>query len=139
MGIVSTEGKHVKALIYRVERRLLTSTVEIRSFLVELIAGCGMRVLGEPHVYGVKNELDKTSEGRNCCDPEGISAVAVLSTSHVAIRTFPLREYAIIDVFSCRDFENSQILRAIEIAFAPKHLSLVDLSYSLMTPSSFAA
>ena len=80
------------------------SVPTIRHFLSTLVDCIGMRPLGEPHIYDVKIEIEKL--GKEPFEDEGgVTGVVVLSTSHVAIHTWPAREYLSLDVFSCRDFD----------------------------------
>jgi hypothetical protein len=55
----------------------------------------------------------------------------VLSTSHVAIHTWPLRRLAVIDVYSCRDFDEALLGELAESWFEADRVLVRDLSWSL--------
>ena len=45
-------------------------------------------------------------------DEGGVTGIGVLSTSHCAVHTWPLRSFFVMDVYSCRDFD-VDIVRAM--------------------------
>ena len=49
-------------------------------------------------------------------EPVGVTYVAIITTSHVSIHTWPELQYAAIDVFSCSDGVPAAIARAVGIA-----------------------
>lgn len=124
-------GKHVIIQISGVKFELLRDEAIAESFLKEAVAAAGMRILGL-HVYNIKKELEAKLVAPDPDEPEGISGVAVLSTSHAAIDTWPHRGYAIINVYSCKEFEVSKIVDAIECFYHPSKLSYTDVSHSLV-------
>lgn len=129
-------GKHIKVQIYKASMLLLSSVQVIDQYLRETVAAAGMRTLGEPQVYDIKEELTRQGERVDPDEPEGVTGVAVLSTSHVAIHTWPHRGYAIIDIFSCRDFQSAAIVGVLEKVFAPLAIHITDLTYSLRFPAA---
>jgi S-adenosylmethionine decarboxylase len=129
-------GKHIKVQIYKVGLALLSSVSTIQRYLAETVEATGMRTLGEPHVYDIKTELVKQGLEVDLNEPEGVTGIAVLSTSHVAIHTWPHRGYAIIDIFSCRDFQSAPIVAVLERLFAPQAINIADLTYSLRFPEA---
>jgi len=124
-------GKHVIIQIYGVKFELLKDEVIASNFLKESVGAAGMRILGL-HVYNIRKELEARLVAPDKDEPEGISGIAVLSTSHAAIDTWPHRGYAIINMFSCRDFEITKIIEVIECFYKPKKLSYTDVSHSLV-------
>jgi len=64
--------------------------------------------------------LDLRALGREPYEDEGgVSAVGVLSTSHVAVHAWPLRREAHVDLYSCRAFHPSPVLDAIVTGLRP--------------------
>lgn len=55
----------------------------------------------------------------------------VLSTSHVAIHTWPLRAHAVIDIYSCRDFDSDLVAELAESWFDARSMTVHDLSWAL--------
>jgi S-adenosylmethionine decarboxylase len=102
----------------------------IRSFLQEMVAELGMRCLGSPHMYEVREEICKLGV-EPFEDEGGVTGVVVLSTSHCAIHTWPLRLRFVLDVYSCRDFESAPVERVIRKYFAPYKIRLTDVSHAL--------
>ena len=53
-------------------------------------------------------------------DPEwGITGDVIISTSHCAIHTYPVRGVAFLDVFSCRSFDTDQAMEFVREALRP--------------------
>jgi S-adenosylmethionine decarboxylase len=127
-------GKHIKVRLYGVHFDRLKNTELARRFLGEAVAAAGMRTLDEPKVYDVKEELERCGVEPDASEPEGVTGVVVLSTSHVAIHTWPHRGYANIDVYSCRNFDDDAIVRVAGQVYGYHALKLDDLSYSLDLP-----
>jgi len=57
----------------------------------------------------------------------GVSGVAVLAESHLAIHTWPERSYAAIDMFVCGDADPSRMIPVLHEAFSPGEIDVVEL------------
>lgn len=128
------KGNHFKVCFVG-DRGALGNVETVRSFVSALVPSIRMKLLGEPHAYSVPIELAKAS--LECEEDEGgVTCVGVLSTSHVAIHTWPERSYAVLDVYSCREFDVEVVVAAVELTFcAPRERIFVsDLSDSLRYP-----
>lgn len=79
----------------------------IFDFLESLISRMGMRVLAGPLV-GHENSGELK---------EGCSGVILLYESHAAIHTYLKQKEAFIDIFSCKDFETTTVLKVIAETF----------------------
>lgn len=118
-------GRHVKAVGQGDPITLGTPRI-VERFLGELVTRLGMRIMGVPHVY-------KEEEG-------GVSAVAVLTTSHIAIHTSMKKvkdiEYGFfhLDVFSCRTYSDEVVRELLIEHFSASIVSIKDLSGSLVFP-----
>ena len=68
-----------------------------------LVVLLGMEMMGEPLVKIVpeRPELVGTDE-----DEGGVSVIAPITTSHIAIHAWPVRGAVQADVFSCKDFDS---------------------------------
>ena len=124
-----SHGRHVKVL-GRGAPDLLGNAKVVESALRELIGILGMRMLGEPHLYEVETEIAKLGV-EPFEDEGGVTGVCVLSTSHCAIHTWPLRPFFVMDVYSCRDFEPSDVEKHLVNRLGAYDLQLADLSFSL--------
>lgn len=84
-------GKHIKIQIYGSPFEVLKDVVAAEKFLVEAVRAAGMRPLDEPWVYDVKEQIESQGGTPDPGEPEGVTGIVVLSTSHAAIHTWPHR------------------------------------------------
>lgn len=131
---MSDGGKHIKIQVYGVEFGKLRNVELIEHLLSGLVRNAGMRELDSPWVYDIRRELERQGETPDPLEPEGVTGIVVLSTSHVAIHTWPHRGYAVLDVYSCKDFSSALVADVIRESLEPKHLCLHDMSYALDMP-----
>lgn len=54
-------------------------------------------------------------------EPQGITYIALISTSHFSIHTWPEHGYAAIDIFSCDKAVPDMITKRLKEAFGAKH------------------
>jgi S-adenosylmethionine decarboxylase len=125
-----THGRHIKVL-GRGSPSRMNDAKNVESMLVDLVDVLGMRLLGEPHMYEVKTEIEKL-----CAEPfedeGGVTGICVLSTSHCSIHTWPLRPFFVMDVFSCRDFDATEVERFLAARLGAYDLQVTDVSASLV-------
>lgn len=131
-----THGRHIKILGLGAPDSL-GSAANVKSTLVELVDVLGMRVLGVPHMYEVETEIEKLGV-EPFEDEGGVTGVCVLSTSHCAIHTWPLRSFFVMDVYSCRDFDPELVSALLEKRLGAHALRVTDLSHALAYPPSDA-
>lgn len=74
--------------------------------MVELVRMLEMELLDKPHMYRV--ELDP-SKLETDDDEGGVTGTAVISTSHISIHTWPMRERFSLDVYSCKPYDREQV------------------------------
>jgi S-adenosylmethionine decarboxylase len=122
-------GRHVKVL-GRGDAGLLGNAKNVETMLRELIDLLGMRMLGEPHLYEVETEIAKLGV-EPFEDEGGVTGVCVLSTSHCAIHTWPLRPFFVMDVYSCRDFDPASVEAHLAKHLGAYDVQLTDLSFAL--------
>jgi hypothetical protein len=123
------DGRHIKAIGIGDPRRLRCAS-DIRGLLDDLVVALEMRSLGPPHIY----EVEENIRLMNCEpfeDEGGVTGFVVLSTSHCAIHTWPLRSKFVLDVFSCRKFDPSIVAELVSRTFETRWLRVSDLSQAL--------
>ena len=122
-------GRHIKVL-GRGDPALLGSVDVVLAMLQEVVHDVGMRPLGAPIAYDVPLEVEKLG-GEVFEDEGGVTGVIVLSTSHCAIHTWPLRSWFVADLFSCRDFDPGAVTARMRERLGARALKVTDLSFSL--------
>jgi S-adenosylmethionine decarboxylase len=124
-----THGRHVKVLgIGNPDK--LRSVEGIETFLVDMVHALDMRCLGQPHTYEVEEEIEKLGV-EPFEDEGGVTGVCVLSTSHCAIHTWPLRAFFVMDVYSCRDFDEQIVREMVRERLGCHRIRVTDLTFSL--------
>jgi S-adenosylmethionine/arginine decarboxylase-like enzyme len=126
----TTNVRHIKVL-GKGDPTPMGDAAVVRQFVTDLVKRVGMQPLGEPVVHDVPVEVQKL--GREPFEDEGgVTAQLVgfhtLSTSHVAIHTWPLREEFHLDLYSCREFSGQEILDFITEVFHTHTMKVSDLS-----------
>jgi len=101
--------KHLKVLGKGGNSASLADARCLQYLVEDLVETVGMQLLGDPQVHEV--EVDIRKLGREPFEDEGgVSVLACLSTSHVALHTWPLRGEFHLDIYSCREFEAGPVL-----------------------------
>lgn len=103
----------------------------IRQFCLDLIKRAGMEPLGSPQVHDVPLEIQKLN--REPFEDEGgvtaqLVGFATLSTSHLAIHTWPLRNEFHLDLYSCREFDKDEVLGFLRDALRCEVIQDTDLT-----------
>ena len=80
----------------------ISSAERIREFLLGLIPRLDMELLDGPRITEV--DLDPSMVATEL-DDGGITGYCLITTSHLSIHTWPLRNRFCLDVFSCRSFD----------------------------------
>ena len=83
------------------------SADKIRSFLLGLVPRLDMELLDGPRITEVALDSSQLSSEM---DDGGITGYALITTSHLSIHTWPLRQRFCLDVFSCRRFDPQVVL-----------------------------
>jgi len=89
----------------------------IRKWIKKLIKAIGMKILGQPTAHYVNEKGNR-----------GLTCLAVLSTSHIALHTWDELSPALLqlDVYSCSDLEKNIVFKHIE-QFEPKEINYVTI------------
>lgn len=124
--------QHVKLLIKAPSDKL--SDVEtVKWYLTETVRRVGMAPLGDPVVHLVPldpSKLDSPQfqdDGGVTCQLVGFTT---LTTSHIAIHTWPLRQEAHIDLYSCKDFDKSVFVLWTQECLLADMVKISDLSHA---------
>ena len=82
--------------MYGCNKKKLKDVNFVYNFLDELPALVGMTKIMPPYTFSY-----------NGLKPEdwGVSGIVLIAESHISIHTFPEKNYASIDIFSCKDFD----------------------------------
>ncbi|WP_225087636.1 adenosylmethionine decarboxylase [Pectobacterium colocasium] len=100
----SFSGKHVFAEFYGVDNALLNDQYTLIKVMRSAVEATGATILQETsHKF----------------DPEGVTALFLLSESHASIHTYPNFSAAFIDIFTCGDCNPSLAIKEIEMALNP--------------------
>src|SRR4029079_13171201 len=126
---MTTHGKHIKVL-GRGSPSRMGDAKTVENMLVDLIHLLGMRILDKAHMYEVETEIAKLGV-EPFEDEGGVTGVCVLSTSHCAIHTWPLRPFFVMDVYSCRDFDAAHVEKLLRQRLGAYDLQVTDVSEAL--------
>lgn len=96
-------------------------------FLRELVKRIGMTALGY-HIYDVPIAVKRLGQDP-LYDEGGVTGMAVLSTSHAAVHTWPEDGAARFDIDSCRPFDDFVIEGLIREVFQARDVVLHDLTF----------
>jgi S-adenosylmethionine decarboxylase len=122
-------GRHIKVL-GKASADALRSVDGVKEFLQDLVYELGMRPLGDTHMYEVEEEIHKMGV-EPFEDEGGVTGVCVLSTSHCALHTWPLREFFVMDIYSCRDFDPAVVGEFIATRLGAYKLKMTDVTFAL--------
>lgn len=129
---MSTHGRHIRVVGYG-DPAKLGDVDNVERFLKGAVHAVGMRPLAAPQMHDVALDLAKMNV-EPFEDEGGVTGVVVLSTSHCSIHTWPLRNYFVFDLYSCRDFNDNKVLRALSSSFGIMNYRVSDLTASLEPP-----
>lgn len=134
------EGRHIKVVGRSKHVDLLASVDRVRSTVEAIVTATAMRLLGDVRCYDVPIEISRIGV-EPFEDEGGVTAIGVLSTSHCAIHTWPVRGVFVLDVYSCRDFEPLAVLDVLRERLthdgASIELLTTDLSQALDMPEGW--
>lgn len=104
-------GQHLTIDLYGSFNGSLLNEELIELFLNQLPLKIGMTVIREAETIDYKAEDPRDS---------GITGFVILAESHCSIHAFPARNFAYIDVFSCKSFDVQPVLDYIKEIFDPE-------------------
>ncbi|NPA70088.1 MAG: adenosylmethionine decarboxylase [Crenarchaeota archaeon] len=86
---ILVHGKHVVGNLYGIDRKVLEDEEYLRRLVVEAAEVANM------HVVDVRSWRFLGS------DKEGVSVIALVIESHIALHTWPCYNYATLDIYTC--------------------------------------
>lgn len=107
MGTTASAGLHLTMDGYVRDADVFTKS-GIEDLFAKVIAALDMKALGPAQVYEVPVDpevLRRVELTGNFEDEGGITAVVVISTSHLSIHCWPLQKFFSLDAFSCKWYD----------------------------------
>ena len=87
---------------------LLSDKSFIEDFLVKLVSFADVKIIGGPFVFYYENEIREES---------GVTAVVIISDSHISIHTYPFKKALYLDFFSCIEFNDEKVVDFVKGTF----------------------
>ena len=92
-------GKHMICDIKNIKNKELLNDINKIKQALDMIC--------EKENYSILGRLEHQFE------PEGLTIIYLLSESHISIHTFPEREYAALDIYTCREYPDNSVYEKI--------------------------
>lgn len=95
--------------------------------------GCNERIFSETAIQKALEEAVRETGATllrlfiHTFEPHGVSAVAVISESHIFIHTWPEKRYLALDAFTCGNTVPEKALEVICRYFEPQHIKSLTL------------
>jgi len=119
MGKLTSAGTHLIVDGEVADPNVFTRE-RIEGLFSQIISALNMKALDKPHVYEVPVDpevLRRVELTGNFEDEGGITAVVVISTSHITCHCWPLQKFFSMDAFSCKDFNTELALSIVREMF----------------------
>lgn len=110
------------ALVAPEHADVLSDVPYLDTMFRDLVQLLGMEILVEPAFRSVPLDPAKLESGS---DEGGVTGTAVITTSHLSIHTWPLRQRFSLDVYSCKQFSQEVV-----VDFLKERLHVVQRSTS---------
>jgi S-adenosylmethionine decarboxylase len=108
-------GKHLIIDAYGCSRKPLCDAELIRTMLMDITWLIGLKPLSKPLIYVVdESMIDLKSTG--------ITGGIIFMESHFTFHAFPELDYFSADIYSCKDFDHTEVIKYINKFFEPKDL-----------------
>lgn len=104
-------GPHLIAEMHNCSRDKLMDTTKLKETLNTLPDKMGMTKITEPCVWEYSGMYP---------DDWGLSGIVIIAESHLAFHTFPDKGFMTVDIFSCKDFDTSFVMRYLAEIFEPE-------------------
>lgn len=106
-------GKHVYGELYEVDQELLQDEGRLRKIVIEAAH------IAKMHLVEVNSWKFKGG------DKEGVSVIALVLESHIAIHTWPTYRFATVDVYTCGEHSDPMsAFRYIVAQLSPKKFTV---------------
>ena len=108
-------GKHLIIDAYGCSREPLCDAELIRTMLMDITWLIGLKPLSKPLIYVVdESMIDLKSTG--------ITGGIIFMESHFTFHAFPELDYFSADIYSCKGFDHTEVIKYINKFFEPKDL-----------------
>lgn len=98
MGVVRF---HIIIDVHNIANSTLTDKVGLEKFLSELPSQIGMHILSGPVVtHGIPQN-------------PGLSGFVLIDYSHISVHTFSQTKQALIDIFSCKKYDQNTVVQSV--------------------------
>jgi len=104
------KGSHLTVDVFDCKADL-NSKILVNYFLNELPDLIGMKKISKPLVFDYKAGSES-----------GITGVVVIAESHIAIHTYPNKNYFCADIFSCKEFDYKKAINYMKEKFQAKKI-----------------
>ena len=113
-----TYGPHITIDCDKCQHLTIVDEENVKELLVDLARHINMNIIGGPYTGTYKEEVRSYLWG--------ISGLLLVAESHIAIHTYPHpeRNYALLDVFSCKYFDVLETLQFVIERLSPKYVFL---------------
>jgi S-adenosylmethionine decarboxylase len=118
--------KHIK-ILGKGNSSILIDKDAIANFLKDIILKVKMTPLGEPVIYDVPLNSDSLNND-SFMDEGGLTGVILLTTSHCAIHTWPLKKEFHLDIYSCKEFNKEVTVKFVSDFFQCYQIKVSDLT-----------
>lgn len=98
---MQTKRYHIIIDLHNVSNKILNNSQSLNNFLSELPSKIDMHVLKGPVV------------ARGIPENPGLSGFVIIDYSHISVHTFTKNEEALVDIFSCKPFEQENAIKAV--------------------------
>ncbi len=99
-------GRHLLLEMWDCNREILNDAEKVTQIMCDAANDAGATV-----VKSIHHEFD----------PPGITAVAILSESHISVHTWPIEGYVAVDIFTCGTVADPQLaVKGLLERFEPK-------------------
>ena len=120
-------AKHIKVL-GKTPSDTISDESLLKYMVEDIIETIGMRPLNLPLCVNVPLAIQKL--GKEPFEDEGgISVIRMLSTSHIAIHTWPLRNEFHLDIYSCREFNPEKVMMVLQNYMTVMKTKITDCSH----------
>jgi len=110
---VEAYGRHLLLEMWDCNREILEEAEMITQIMCDAAGDAGATV-----VKSIHHEFE----------PPGITAVAILSESHISVHTWPIEGYVAVDIFTCGTVADPQLaIKGLLEAFEPKDHTSVEI------------
>lgn len=99
MKKLSGYGPHLMLDLNGCNESILDNLDACYSLLKDLPSIVGMTAITQPYVFRYSGLVP---------DDQGITGVTIIAESHISLHTYPKKQFAFVDVFSCKPFDTER-------------------------------